>query len=318
MSETTVVKKPSTNTVQLNGTIKEINLAFDANAVNKNNPKLKGAIMKKEFKNPAIVLDCNGNLIGVEVMPAYKMKEENGSLKENPRFKALETVMAYEPNTRVNVRGTVSENLYVNDQLEDKSITQIQAFQISSTNVSEDDSSDMKLGAIVRKIAHEIKDEQETGNIIVTLEYLSKNVDGGLDIHPLDVVVEEDLADDFQSDYGVGTSAIFDIEIKTQTVGTVKKTEGHFGRRDTKVVSGYSRTYYDLFGADAPLEEENEQYISIDDAKKYEAERAVRIEALKADKKNGSSSKGSTEKKGLGNRKSTVDTTTSVDDDPFA
>ena len=309
--------KRSVNKFQIVGAIDEINLKVDDSMVNKKNPKIKGAIVKADFKNPSVTIDVNGQTIGVDFYPTYKQKEKDGKIEDNPRYKALETIMGYEKGTRVKADCSVSENSYVDDkglEPEFKTFPQLSAFQISSTNVSDEDKADGRISGIVKNITSEVnKDGDETGRIFVEFYYMTTDASGDISASPIKLVVENDLADDFKDMYPIGSSCMLDVEIINKQIGgNKKKVEGHFGRRESKIVDGFSVEEYSVFGGDPALEEESEYFIPIDDMKSLLKERDIMIKAKIDEKeKNGKQET----KKGLGTRKSTVDT--SEEENPF-
>ena len=85
--------KRSVNKFQIVGAIDEINLKVDDSMVSKKNSKIKGAIVKLDFKNPSVTIEVNGQTIGVDFYPTYKQKEKDGKIEDNPRYKVLETIM---------------------------------------------------------------------------------------------------------------------------------------------------------------------------------------------------------------------------------
>lgn len=313
MAERTIIKGLSTNKAQAVGAVKEVNLKFDATLKNKNNPKLVGCITKADFKNPSITVEtADGNIIGFDFYPTYKMKEENGKLVENPRFKSMETIMNYEIGTKVKIDGSVAENGYATEQGEFKTRTQFNAFQVTSTKVASEDEeyAEFRLSGIIKAIKSEMKGEDETGRKIVDFYYTTKGMDDALSIHNIELVVEEDLVDDFEDMYSTMDRAVLDIEVKTTQVGS-KATTPKFGKQ-SKIKSGYSKTEFIIIGGEEALEEENNLYIDDDTIKKLLKEREV-FQKAEIDKKvNGTD--GNTAKRGLGT-KSKMD----VDDsDPFA
>ena len=124
--------KRSVNKFQIVGAIDEINLKVDDSMVSKKNSKTKGAIVKQDFKNPSVTIEVNGQTIGVDFYPTYKQKEKDGKIEDNPRYKALETIMGYEKGTSVKADCSVSENSYVDDkgvEPEFKTFPQLQHFR---------------------------------------------------------------------------------------------------------------------------------------------------------------------------------------------
>lgn len=312
--------KRSINKFQIVGTIDEINLKVDNNVVNKRNSRIKGAIIKCDFKNPSVTINVNGQIIGVNFYPTYKQVEKDGKIIDNPRYKALETIMNYEKGIRVLANCSLSENSYVDDkgnEPEFKSFPQLSAFQITSSNVSDDDTADGRISGVVKSIKDEVRNEEETGRIIVEFYYMITDGSGDIIATPINLIVESDLADDFKDMYPIGSNCILDVEIINRQVGgNKKKVEGHFGRRESKVVDGFTVEEFSCFGGDPTLEEENEYFVSVDDMKELLKERKVMIEAKISEKKSEHKKPTSS---GLGTRKSTVDTSTNIDNEnPFA
>lgn len=314
MSENKKELKKSFNKFQIVGTIDEINLMYDAEIINKNNSKLKGAIVKKEFKNPSLTIESNGEIYGLEFFPTYCMKEEKGKLIENPRFKALQTIMEYEKGKRVMAECSVSENSYANEQGEFKAFPQLNTFQITSSGVPEKDVADGKLTGMVKSILPEIKNEEETGRLIVEFCYLSGGADGGINVIPLKIIVDKDLSDDFKDLYELGDCCQLDLEVLQVQIGgdnTVK--EGHFGRRESNITMGFTITEFNVFGGDPKLDEENDKFIEMEKMKELLKERDILIASkIQAKKAKGTEKS----KNGLGTKKSSVKPTD--EDDPFA
>ena len=283
--------KQSINNAQVIGTLKEINLEEVTKEVT-----LKGAngvekkitcqqIAKKEFKNPTFIIECKGMDIGVDFFPASEKKlDENGNIVDNSNFKAMKTVLEnYVPKikdaenaTRVKIDGMLANNEYVSkDTYEYKAFPQINGFRITSTNVPEEDSADCEISGIIRSIIPETKgeDAEETGRLKVELYTFNKQAE----TTPFTFIVEQDLADDFNNFYEAGQSVKLYYEILTKQIGAKKPTTGGFGRRESKMVSGFSVTEYSVFRGDEPFDEENEYYIDVEDMKKALNERDIKI-----------------------------------------
>lgn len=285
--------KASINNAQVIGELLEMNLEEITKEVT-----LKGAngvekkvtcqqMAKKEFKNPMFLVDVKGNAIGVDFFPASEKKlDENGQIIDNPNFKSLKTVLEnYIPKsnakdgevpTRVKIDGILSANEYVNkDTYEFKSITQVNGFRITSTGVPEEDSADCEISGIIRSIIPETKgeDAEETGRLKVELYTFNRNAE----TTPFTFIVEQDLADDFNSFYEAGQSVKLYYEIITKQVGAKKSTTGGFGRRESHMVSGFSVTEYSVFRGDTAYEEDSEYYINPEDMKQALNERDIKI-----------------------------------------
>lgn len=308
-------RKKSINSVVIEGTLAEVgNLVYDKEMRNKNNDKLVGAITRKDFKKPAFVIDVNGQKIGINTMPVYKDKVDKDSKKivENDRFKAMQKVMEYEVGTRVKINGSISIGspyMGKNGVVEPISVNM---FSMSSTSVGDEDYAEGKASGYIKTIKPETRgeDEDETGRLLVEL-WMYNDYDNS--VAPFTLVVNEDLSEDFENTYSDGDNAVLNFDIITRQVGG-KKTKNAFGKRESKIVGGYSVTEYSIFGGEAPMDDESEYYIDEDDFKKMFKAHKQKCEEAKNAKPNDE-----TPKRGLGSaRKSKVEETDEDDDEnPF-
>ncbi len=297
----------SINRVQVVGTLKEMNLEKITKEVSLGDKKVTcQQFAKKEFKNPMFIVEVNGNDIGIDFFPIAEKKLENGSVVDNPRFKAMETVYStYVPKsrdaenaTRVKVDGSMRANEYVDKNTFDfKSFPSLNGFQITSTNVPAEDIADCEISGVIKNIYKEVRgdNEEETGRLKVDFLYVENYGDGG--IYPTTFVVESDLASDFESFYEAGQSVKLYYEILVKQIGQKKATTGGFGRRESHIVSGFSVTEYSVFRGDEPFEEENEYFISIDKVKELLEERDIMIENKIKEAKSGGTVASTTVKK---------------------
>lgn len=308
------IKKKSMNTVVIVGTLAEVgNLVYDAEVKNKNNEKLVGAITRADFKKPAFVVDVNGQKIGVNTMPVYKNKVDKDTKKivENERFKAFEKIMSYEVGTRVEIKGTIqigSPYMGKNGIVEPVSINM---FSLSATSVSDDDYAEGKVSGYIKSIKSEVRgeDEEETGRLLVDL-WMYNDYDDS--VAPFILVVEEDVAEDFENTYSDGDNAVLDFDIVSKQVGG-KKSKSAFGKKESKIVGGFSVTEYSIFSGEAPMDDESEYYIDEDDFKKlFKAHKQKCEEA-----KNASTSKEDKPKKGLGSARTSHVDDADDDENPF-
>lgn len=308
------IKKKSMNTVVIVGTLAEVgNLVFDEKVVNKNNDKLVGAITRADFKKPAFVVDVNGQKIGVNTMPVYKNKVDKDTKKivENDRFKAFEKIMTYEVGTRVEIKGTIqigTPYMGKNGIVEPVSINM---FSLSTTGVGDDDYAEGKVSGYIKSITPEVRgeDEDETGRLLVNL-WMYNDYDDS--VSPFTLVVEEDVAEDFENTYSDGDNAVLDFDIVSRQVGG-KKTKSAFGKKESKIVGGFSVTEYSIFSGEAPMDDESEYYIDEDDFKKlFKAHKQKCEEA-----KNTATSKDDKPKKGLGSARTSHVEDTDDDENPF-
>lgn len=278
--------KQSINQVQIIGTLKEMNLEETEKEVTLDGKKITcKQIGKKEFKNPMFLVEVNGEDIAVDFFPVYEKKSENGEIKDNDKFKAMQTVMrTYVPKsvnaenpTRVKIDGSLGENGYVDkNTFEYKSYPKLNGFRITSTNVPETDTADCEISGVIKNIYNETKGEdgEETGRLKVDFLY----VDYSGAILPVTFIVESDLAEDFNNFYEIGKSVKVNYEVAVKHVGHKKTSTGGFGRRESNIVSGFSVTEYSIFRGEEPYEEENDYFISIDDVKKLLEEREIMVE----------------------------------------
>lgn len=308
-------RKKSINSVVIEGTLAEVgNLVYDKEMKNKNNDKLVGAITRKDFKKPAFVIDVNGQKIGINTMPVYKDKVDKDSKKivENDRFKAMQKVMEYEVGTRVKINGSISIGspyMGKNGVVEPVSVNM---FSMSSTSVGDEDYAEGKVSGYIKTIKAETRgeDEDETGRLLVEL-WMYNDYDNT--VAPFTLVVDEEVAEYFENTYSDGDNAVLNFDIVSRQVGG-KKAKTAFGKKESKIVSGFSVTEYSVFSGEAPMDDESEYYIDEDDFKKmFKAHKQKCEEA-----KNAKSSE-DTPKKGLGSaRKSKVEEVDEDDDEnPF-
>ena len=315
------MSKKSMNTVVIVGTLAEVgNLVYDKEMKNKTNDKLVGAITRADFKKPAFVVDVNGQKIGVNTMPVYKEKVEKddkgkstGKIVENERFKAFEKIMTYEVGTRVEIKGSISVGspyMGKNGVVEPVSVNM---FSLSATGVGDEDYAEGKVSGYIKSIKPEVRgeDDDETGRLLVDF-WLYNEYNDVKEISPFTLVVDEDVAEGFEETYSDGDNAVLDFDIVSRQVGG-KKSKSAFGKRESKIVGGFTVTEYSVFSGEAPMDDESEYYIDEDNFKKlFKAHKQKCEEA-----KNASTSKEDKPKKGLGSaRTSRVD---DVDDDenPF-
>lgn len=310
------MSKKSMNTVVIVGTLAEVgNLVFDEKMENKSNKKLVGAITRSDFKKPAFVVDVNGQKIGVNTMPVYKQKvDDKGNIVDNDRFKAFEKIMTYEVGTRVEIKGSISVGspyMGKNGIIEPVSINM---FSMSTTSAGEDDYAEGKVSGYIKSIKPEVKgeDEDETGRLLVDF-WLYNEYNDVKEISPFTLIVEEDVADDFEDTYSDGDNAVLDFDIVSRQVGG-KKSKSAFGKRESKIVGGFSITEYSVFSGEPALDDESEYYIDEDDFKKLFKAHKQKCEEAKNAKKSDDDDK---PKKGLGAaRKSHVEDNDD-DENPF-
>ena len=309
------MSKKSINTVVIVGTLAEVgNLVYDKEMKNKTNDKLVGAITRADFKKPAFVVDVNGQKIGVNTMPVYKDKvdKETKKIVENDRFKAFEKIMTYEVGTRVEIKGSISVGtpyMGKNGVVEPISINM---FSLSATGVGDEDYAEGKVSGYIKSIKAETRgeDEDETGRLLVDF-WLYNEYNDVKEILPFTLVVEEDVAEEFEETYSDGDNAVLDFDIVSRQVGG-KKSKSAFGKKESKIVGGFSVTEYSIFSGEAPMDDESEYYIDESDFKKlFKAHKQKCEEAKNATKDD------EKPKKGLGSARTSHVDDSDDDENPF-
>lgn len=275
----------SINSIQAVGTVEELNFKTETKEVELKNGSTKKKvnckqITKANWSNPNLTVKVKDSIVGFNFYPTNEKKlDDKGNVVDNPRFKALETIMAYERGTRVKVDGSFANNEYVGQDGEFKSLVNLNAFQVTSSVTADTDYCDGSLSGVIKAIKSEIKGEDETGRKIVEFLYVNNNEE----IFPINLILEEDLVDDFEDNYSKGDNVVLDIECVTRSVGA-KSQPKKFGRESNRV-SGYTVTEYRIFSGGDVLEEENKYYLDKATVKKLLEDRDIKIEQIKNEKK---------------------------------
>lgn len=349
MAEVKKIKK-SQNYLQLSGVLLETNLKLEegvkGQAWSNKDGKMKDltcdVIKKKDFKNPSLLLECSpkdedGNIIGTYQIGvdfngigfgigAKQFDRETDKIVDNDNFKGVMTVLnTYvtrkdakdgEEPTRVFVKGGfLSPNEYANKEGEFKSyLPTITTYNVTSSGVPENDICEGSLSGIIRAIKEEMFNDEETGRLKVEFYFF----DGKGETYPVELTVEKDLADDFKDLYETGTSCKIYYDILTRQIGakTVESSNGGFGRREKRTVSGYTVNEYSVFKGEEPFEEENEYFIDKADMKKAMQSREITIEQKIKVAKDKADKPKTNKSGGLGNKASKL-SETKVEEDDF-
>ena len=103
-----------------------------------------------------------------------------------------------------------------------------------------------------------------------------------------------------------------DFDIVSRQVGG-KKSKSAFGKKESKIVGGFSVTEYSIYSGEAPVDDESEYYIDEDDFKKLFKAHKQRCEEAK----NSATSKEDKPKKGLGSARTSHVDDADDDENPF-
>lgn len=322
--------KQSQNFVQVVGTLAEMNLEItekETKLRNFTSGKEKTVtckvIGKKDFRNPTLLIDVaptdeeTGEVIytasiGVNMNEVAEIEiDEHGAEKENPQFKAMQTIMSEyitkkdakegELPTRVMVKSArLTPNEYVdkNDFSYKVYLPNITTYNVTSSGVPENDIAEGNISGIIRRLIKETRGEEaeETGRLKVELYTFDKQGR----TTPVTLIAEADLAESIEDTYEAGDNVQFFFEVISKQVGGAKKVveSGFGGRRKPKTVSGFTVTEYSIFDGSPKFEEDNQYYVSVEDMKEAMKERDILIETkikdMKEKTKDGKKSKDKT------------------------
>lgn len=330
----------SNNFIQISGLLLEKNLVLKEDVQHELTDYSSGTgkkvmvkcdvIEKVEFMNPSLLIECSPKdedkktigtyQIGVDYKGvgfglASKAFDKDGNLIDNKNFKGARTVLnnyickkdatEEEEATKVFVKsGFLSKNEYSKDGEYKTYTPKIEAYNVTSSGVLENDICEGTVTGYIRAIKDEIINEKETGRLKV--DFYLFEYDGSA--FPVEFVVEEDLADDFKDLYKSNDNCELFFDVTTKQVGgKKKKSSGGFGRRESKTVGGYLVNELSIFKGELPFEEENEKFVSKAEMKKVLEKRAVMIE--QKNKKSKDKSKNKSNGGGIGKRKPNVSET---------
>lgn len=209
-----------------------------------------------------VALDIGGGIKTFDVFAQSLTSKGEG----NKQWAMYEAMMGWNPKingdpskepTKVAVEGTISINDY---PANDGSIKSSLRWNISrgNTKVSQDEElgCSLKLTGFIRKIVPEMRNEEETGRLKVEI----LEVDGQGAVYPVDLLVDADSADDFESVYEVGQTASFEVDVKMVHVGEKKAGKKAFGKSaSTNINTGFDVEERILCGGDEPIEEPEDE-----------------------------------------------------------
>lgn len=340
--------KKSLNRATIVGTIMETNFIYDPKAENLFDKSIKGAYAKEDFKNPMfrVKVERHDNkndpdevtstaTVDVDMYSVFKQYSDPATKekKDNPTFKAIKNLDNMENKgvgTRIRITGEFDENLYANDKGGVSRFNRVMGRYIETdpSKVSKHDCVDCDITGRIAKITDEIANEEETGRKLVDFYYITIQNDTPV-ANLLSLVVDTDLADDFENMYSVGDNVKLSLEIRDTQHGSTTESKPSFGHRKSDVASGYIAHEFFIFSGDEAYDDEDWEYY-VDDKTMKQAMKARKvIEDDKIQKRKEKNENGTgNEHKGLGKRRSEVtsdgdgedwdDGETEEDDNPFA
>lgn len=171
-------------------------------------------------------------------------------------------------------------------------IATVDCFNVNRVKILNEPAEEEKFeGAIegmVTKCVPEIRNEEETGRLLVEITSVGYNEKA----LPHSLIVEADLADDFQDMYELGSLATFYVEIKSVEYGEKKTSStGGFGRK-ADINTGFTRVEWCVIGGEEVIDEERvnnkgeKLYIDPKDVKNLLEERKIELEQILKESKN--------------------------------
>lgn len=160
-------------------------------------------------------------------------------------------------STLVNIEGAVGINDYVNQQGEVKSSLRWRVSR-ANTKASPDEpkGTTLKVTTIIQSIKPEVRQEEETGRLLVTLY----GAEGNGTCFPINAIIDEEMADAFSDCYEVGMTVPFELELVSRHVGNENTGAAKkFGRAGKVAVNnGFDIQELMLVGGDDEIEEPDE------------------------------------------------------------
>lgn len=204
--------------------------------------------------------NCIYTSIGIDGKEARNWKMAQAMMDWNPQLKGNHM----EPPTLVDLEGYIDIDDY---PTRDGKVASALKWNVSSAKHCDDENTPnqtMFSGVLyIGKIVPEVKDEDETGRLIMTCYGANRKGE----CFPVRVIVEEDLAESVEDSYAIGDTAKLDLLVKTHHVGGDNnryQTAIGGGRKGLQVNSGYDVQEITLFMGSLPIEEPDEKYTEDD------------------------------------------------------
>lgn len=220
----------------------------------------------------------NGTMDGERIFGSVAVKTDSGihtfrvfaqshksNGEENKRWKMYCAMLDWNPQingnggepTLVNLEGTVGINDYVGQDGEIRSSLQWNVGTANTKATAEEPKgTTLKATLFISAIKPEIRQEEETGRLIVTLY----GADNNGACFPVNAIVGEDMADDFADCYETGMTVSFELELSVRHVGGEKQgATKKFGRAGKVAVNnGFDVQELIIVGGDDEIEEPDE------------------------------------------------------------
>lgn len=232
---------------------------------------------------------------------------------ENSFYKGLETIATTyvskldatkegkEPDV-VSCNIKLNCNDYVGLDGNIRSVAQINMSKANRIQGEYQSTTDLNLEGVIRSIKPEIIKEEETGRLVV--EFVTIGYGGVAE--PFNLVVPEDLADDFTSMFEVGQTCMLYVSLVMKHVGGSNKKQAGFGRKGN-VNSGFDVLEIQVIGGEVPYEDEtddegNSKAIDLKTMKQLMNEREMVLEQKVKEAKDNPKGKKEDKQRGLGKK----------------
>jgi hypothetical protein len=248
----------SNNVANISGFLSEKKLEVEPGKVRGENGDIPCNVIKGELA----VENDNGTFTLRVYQPSKTKKGE-----DNRMYKALDTIK----NTYVSKAEAAMDSSKEADLIDCSAKVDINVYPkadgtlsnpavrltLNSSNRFKGDKSsfvgkaDIDLEGVIAKIVPEIKDEEQTGRLIVNFVSVAY---GGLAM-PYTLYVPADIADDFEDAYNVGDTCELCLEAKMVRHGSAPKQKVAFGRA-ANITSGYDVLELQVIGGRPAYEED--------------------------------------------------------------
>lgn len=276
MSVSETILKKTSNWFRTIGTVYELGLKREACDIKQKDEDGNDAGTKKGERilgNVSIKTDNGIHTFNVYAQSLTSKGEETKQwkmycdmLKWNPKLKGDPSI---EP-TLVNIGGSVSINDYVNQRGE---VSSVLRWRVAQANTNADESmakgTTLKATLFIQSIKPEVRQDKETGRLCVTLYGAEANGT----CFPVNAIVDEDMAEDFEACYEVGMTVPFELELNARHVGNSNNAPKKFGRAaKVSVNSGFDVQELVIVNGGNEIEEPDETVIEDENGNEVEVQ----------------------------------------------